>query len=197
MDGYLLGLSLEHEAGNADNVADVVLAKVGKLLLRQVILADVELDLSPVVLYVAEDRLAHASLGHNAACDLNVLAVKGVVIRLDLLGICASYEAGAAEWVSPLLLKCGQLISAYQQQLGKLLLLRIVSILLAHTLPRSVILDGHDRVLQSTDGSLDLDGVACDMTVQSSAEGRVVRDHALHGVCLLRADHGVFLNVAV
>ena len=82
---YLLGLCLEHVAGNTDNVADIVLAEVRKLLRADSIGADVELYLSPVVLDMSEDGLAHAALGHDAPGDGNGLVGKCVIIGLDLL----------------------------------------------------------------------------------------------------------------
>jgi len=90
VDGYLLGLGLEDIARNAYDIADVVPSEVVKLLLGEYILADIELDLTAVILYVAEYRLAHAALGHDASRDLNGLAVEGIVVGLYLGGVGAS-----------------------------------------------------------------------------------------------------------
>ena len=90
MDGNFLGLGLEYKAAHTDDIADVVLAEIGKLLLGHVVLANVKLDKSAVVLDMAENRLAHAALGHDSSRDLNGLAVKLVVVILDLGRICAS-----------------------------------------------------------------------------------------------------------
>ena len=80
MDADLAGLGLEHIARDADDVADVVLAEVRELLLADGVGADVELNLALVVLDVAEDGLAHAALGHDAARGLDGLALKGLVV---------------------------------------------------------------------------------------------------------------------
>ena len=52
--------------------------------------------------------------------------------------------------------------------------------------------------MQLACGGFDTNFVACDMAVQTSAEGRIVGNSALHGVCLLRTNDGVcFLIVFI
>ena len=137
MHGYLLGLCFENEAGNTDDITDIVLAEIGKLLLGHGILADVQLDAAVVILYVAEYCLAHAALGHNAACGLDGLAVESFKICLYLIGICASYKTGLSKGVSPLLLQSLELIASYFQQLAELLIRRcvLIRLILTHSLP--------------------------------------------------------------
>lgn len=132
MDARLAGLGLEHIAGDADDIADVVLAEVRELLRRDGVGADVELYLAPVVLDVAEDGLAHAALGHYSPRGLHGLALELLIAVLYLARPGAADEARQLEGVPPLLLEGGQLLAAYLKYLGKLLLRGLVSRLLAH-----------------------------------------------------------------
>ena len=120
VDGDLLRLGLENITADADDIADVILAEIRKLLLADGVGADVELDLPLVVLDVAEYRLAHAALGHDAPGDGDRLAVKSIVVVLYLARPCAAREFRLLERVSPLLLERRELVPADLQYLGKL-----------------------------------------------------------------------------
>ena len=119
MDGDLPRLGLERIAAHADNVADVILAEIGKLLLGHSVLADVELDLAAVILNVAENGLAHAALGHDAAGGLQRFAVIGVKIVLDVGRIGAARKARLREGVAPGVLQRLELVAADLKDLGQ------------------------------------------------------------------------------
>ena len=140
MYGYLLGLGLEHIAADADDVADVVLSEVGKLLLAHGVGAHIELYLAPAVLYMAEYGFAHAPFGHHAAADGDGFPLELRVVVLYFFGPGGPDKLGLLEGISPLLLKSRQLIPAYLQNLRQLLLLgRLLVVKLAHILPLSFI----------------------------------------------------------
>ena len=84
VDADLLSLGLEHIARNADDIADVVFPEVRELLGRNGVRPDIELQLAPVVLYVAENGLAHAALGHDPARNLDGLALQLLIVCLYL-----------------------------------------------------------------------------------------------------------------
>ena len=112
MDRDFLRPGLEHIAADADDVPDVVLAEVQKFRLTDGVGTDVKLDLALAVLNVAEDGLAHAPLGHDAAADGNSLSVKGVIVLFDLPAPGAADKPGLLEGVSSLLLQGGKLVPA-------------------------------------------------------------------------------------
>ena len=122
MDGYLFGLGFEYEAGDADDIADIILAEISKLLLGDSVLLDVELDKATVVLDVAENGLAHAALGHDTTGNGNGLILKGVKIGLYLGRPCASFILGLVEGIAAFALESRKLIAAYLKKLGQLLL---------------------------------------------------------------------------
>ena len=122
MHADLPRLGLEDEAGDADDVTDVILAEVRELLLRHRVLADVELDLAAVVLNVAEDGFAHAALGHDAAGDGDLLFVEAVEIGLDLGGIRGAHKARLLEGVAALVLQRLELVAPDLQELREVLL---------------------------------------------------------------------------
>ena len=119
VDGDLPGLGLEGVTAHADDIADVILAEIGKLLLGDGVLADVELDLAAVVLNVAEDGLAHAALGHDAAGGLQRFAVIGVKIVLDIRRIGATLKACLHKGVAPGVLQRLELVAAHLKDLGQ------------------------------------------------------------------------------
>ena len=119
VDGDLPCLGLERIAAHADDVANVILAEIGKLLLGDGVLADVELDLAAVVLNVAEDGLAHAALGHDTAGGLQRFAVIGVKIVLDIRRIGAALKARLHKGVAPGVLQRLELVAAHLKDLGQ------------------------------------------------------------------------------
>ena len=119
MDGDLPRLGLERIAAHTDDVADVILAEIGKLLLADGVLADVELDLAAVILNVAENGLAHATLGHDAAGSLQRFTVVGLEIVLDVGRIGAARKARLREGVAPGVLQCLELVAAHLKDLGQ------------------------------------------------------------------------------
>ena len=133
MHGDFAGLGLEDIAADPDDVADIILAEIGKLGLAHSVGADIELDEALVVLDMAEDGLAHAALGHDAPGHADLLFFKSIEVVLDLLGPGRAAELCLPEGVAPLLLQSGKLIAPYLQDFGKLHLgsLLIVS-LFAH-----------------------------------------------------------------
>ena len=121
MHGNLLRAGLEHIAGHADDIADVVLAEVCELLRRYRVRPDIKLNLAAVVLDVAEDGFPHTALGHNTPRHLNGLPVEAVVIVLDLCRPRTAHKAGLPEGVAPLVLQRLQLIPAHLQNFGQIL----------------------------------------------------------------------------
>ena len=119
VDGDLPGLGLEGVTAHADDIADVILTEIGKLLLRHGVLADVELDLAAVVLNVAEDGLAHAALGHDAAGGLQRFAVIGLEIVLDVSRIGTALEARLHKGVASGILQRLELVAADLKDLGQ------------------------------------------------------------------------------
>ena len=119
MDGDLPRLGLERIAAHADNVADVILAEIGKLLLGHSVLADVELDLAAVILNVTENGLAHAALGHDAAGGLQRFAVIGIEIVLDVSRIGTALEARLHKGVASGILQRLELVAADLKDLGQ------------------------------------------------------------------------------
>ena len=134
VDGDLPRLGLERVAAHADDVADVILAEIGKLLLGHGVLADVELDLPTVVLNVAEDGLAHAALGHDAAGSLQGLAVIGFKIFLDIRRVGTARKARLLKGVAPRILQRLELVTAHLKDLrqGRLCRLGLVVSLFVH-----------------------------------------------------------------
>ena len=134
VDGDLPRLGLERVAAHTDDIADVILAEIGKLLLRDGVLADVELDLPAVVLNVAEDGLAHAALGHDAACRLQGLAVIGFKIFLDIRRVGTARKARLLKGVAPRILQRLELVTAHLKDLrqGRLCRLGLVVSLFVH-----------------------------------------------------------------
>ena len=190
MDADLAGLGLEHIAGDADDVADVVFAEVRELLLADGVGADVELNLALVVLDVAEDGLAHAALGHDAARGLDGLALKGLVVVAYLVGPRAADKAGQLEGVAPLLLECRELLTADLKYFRELLLRGLVSRLLAHLSPYpfSSVLNGKYGELHLARGRVDGHRLAYLVAQQAAAYRALVGDASGHRVGLLGAD---------
>ncbi len=119
VNGDLPRLGLERIAGHADDVADVILAEIGKLLLADGVLTDVELDLAAVILNVAENGLAHAALRHDAAGSLQRFAVIGLEIILDVGRIGAAHKARLREGVASGILQRLELVAAHLKDLGQ------------------------------------------------------------------------------
>ena len=118
MHGDLLRLRLEHVAGDADDIADIILAEILEFLLADRIGPGIELDLALVVLNMAENGLPHAALGHHPPHNGDGLALKGVIVFLDLAGISRALKAGLAEGIPSLLPKPAELIPAHLQNLA-------------------------------------------------------------------------------
>ena len=134
VDGDLPRLGLERVAAHADDVADVILAEISKLLLGHGVLAHVELDLPAVVLNVAEDGLAHAALGHDATGGLQRFTVVGLEIVLDVGRIGTARKARLLKGVAPRILQRLELITAHLKDLrqGRLCRLGLVVSLFVH-----------------------------------------------------------------
>ena len=107
----LTGLGLEDVAADTDNVADIVFPEVRKFSFADRVFAYIELNLSLAVLNVAEDGLAHSSLGHDASGNGDLLVLVLLKVSLDPCGSCVPVKAGLAEGIASCLLQFGQLIS--------------------------------------------------------------------------------------
>ena len=121
MQGDLSALGAEHRAFAADDIADIQFLKAVVLVLAQIVHLDVDLDASVLVLQIAEGRLAHASLGHQAAGDLLRRAFQFLELFLDLGGVARAFETGHEERVSALCLQRGQLLSADETLFAQIL----------------------------------------------------------------------------
>ena len=200
MHGYFPGLGLENKAGNADDVAYVILAEIRELLLGNGVLFDVKLYLSPVILDMAEDGLAHAALGHDASGHGNGLVLQLVEAVLYLGGICAAFKLGYLKGVAALVLESLELIPANLQYLGKFLLSLLrpgIYYFFGHIC--SLSLSGNGSYLEAyfTIGHLNGDDLAHLVTQQGLADGGFLGEHTVHGISLLGADYLILLAVAL
>ena len=186
----LTGLGLEDITADADDIAHVVFPEVGKLGLRNRVLAHIELDLALAILDVAEDGFAHAAFGHDASgnADLLVLVVfKGV---FDPGRGRVALKSRLTERIASRFLKLGQFVAANLQQLGHLLGSGFFYFFHGHS---SGILNGENFQPDLTRGRGNCHGIARTVTDQALADRRVVGDSALAGIGLLRADDFILI----
>ena len=91
--GNFTHVGAEHNAGNADDVANVPFFEVGIGFLANHVLADIKLNATLFILKVGKACLAHAALAHNAACHRNGYGTFFTLRRVykvcfDIAGIC-------------------------------------------------------------------------------------------------------------
>ena len=134
MDGDLACLGAEDIALYADNVADIELFEVLIRFLAHKVARDICLNIALEVLNVAEGRLAHYALGHEAAGDGDTLALQLVKAVLYVRRVVGRVIFCYKERVLPCRLKLAELVAAYLQDLGKILSL-LRAYILAHMLP--------------------------------------------------------------
>ena len=133
VDGNFPPAGAEHKALDADDVADVQLLEPLISLGTQLVDLGVDLDLALLVLDVAEGRLAHVPLGHDAAGDGHILVFQLFKIVQDLPAVGGAVKAHLLKGILSGGPEGCQLVPADLQDLTQLLLgglLRRVSMLI-------------------------------------------------------------------
>ena len=75
MHRHFTRLRFEHEALEAENVADIIVLFIGHIILFADILAgNVNLNVAALIRDMRKGRLAHNTAGHHSACHGNRLA---------------------------------------------------------------------------------------------------------------------------
>ncbi|CCY67491.1 unknown [Clostridium sp. CAG:678] len=83
MNGDFPRAGLENIAADLNNIAYIPFFELGIFRLADIVHAHINLDFSFPVLHINEVCLAHITPGHNPAADMNVFALKGVIIVFD------------------------------------------------------------------------------------------------------------------
>ena len=201
---HLAALGAEHLTVDADNIADVVLLEAVVLLFIHLVLASVELDAAGLVLQIAEADLAHAALAHQAARDADLAALKCVEVVLDVLGVMRHIKLGFLEGIAALGAKRCELVAAHLEDLAQVLLdsRGVLVSFFSHgvftpTLYQySLAFDLDNAVNDGADGGVHADLVSLFCAHERLAEGGILGDGVMHGVCLLRADDLVLGHLA-
>ena len=113
MDRDLAGLSAEHFAGDADDIADIIFLEILILFLAHVVSGHVALDIALQILHVAEGSLTHDTLGHHTSGDGYGLALQSFKVILDLLAVMCHVKFCNPERILSALLQVCQLLTAY------------------------------------------------------------------------------------
>ena len=120
VDGDFPRLGAEGHAGDAQNVADVVLLEGGVLVHAQVVPGDVDLDVALPVQQMGEGSLAHDAAGGHAARQGHLDTLHGLEVVNDLPAVMGHIEAGDLIGVFALVDQGLQLLPADDLLLGQL-----------------------------------------------------------------------------
>jgi hypothetical protein len=119
-DGLFTALGEVHNALDAHNVANIVLAELQILRLVHLVLPSVELDAAGAVLQIKEGHLAHGALAHEATCHSDGLTHQSIKLLLDLRSVMGYIKFGQHKGIFPGFTQFGQLFVANSHQLGHL-----------------------------------------------------------------------------
>ncbi len=121
VNGNFASFGAEHEALNADNVADVEFFEFGESIFPEVVDFDIDLHFAVTVMQVAEERLAHITATHHSARKCDILIFKFVEIFDNIFGIMRKVEFNILKRIASVRNKCGEFITAYLQNFVQIL----------------------------------------------------------------------------
>src|SRR5699024_9029235 len=109
LHGKLSRVRLEHDTFDTYNITEVGLVPYIESLLANLVLADIDLDLSVDVLDMGKARFAFAAFGHQPSCNhcagnifllSQLLFRKLVPLLFETIGICRAFEF-LSKWIDP------------------------------------------------------------------------------------------------